>query len=155
MRTLNITAIEEQLNQIIFEYIDTSENWQKAVTELSEIERELEQFFITSIDNNNGSLPKGNAYWYLFLDIVSKLLYFKGLAKAKLYKDNEKEIVKVIEAWKASLLILPNNQLENNRAFLEEIVKSIETLINETVEIEGTTIQRNLQAYNQYLEEKY
>jgi len=155
MRALNINAIEEQLNQIIFEYIDTSESWQKASTELSEIERELEQFFIKYIDENNGSLPKGNAYWYLFMDVVSKLLYFKGVANAKLNKDNEKEMSKVIEAWKASLLILPNNQIENNREFLEEIIKSIQALSNETVNVEETTIEKNLKTYNQYLETKY
>lgn len=152
---LKVSEIEDHLNQVIFECIDTSEKWERVEKELAEIEREMEQFYVKIIDENSGEVPKENSFWHLFLGVVSKVLYFKSLAMASLNEGNEKLAPKLKMAMVTAIETLPNKQTEENEEFLNEISNTIRRLFSEEVEIKPTTIKDSLASYKNYLEIKY
>lgn len=154
-KLLKVSAMESHLNQVIFDCIDTSEKWDQAEKELVEMERELEQFFVKTIDDNNGELPKENSYWYLFMDVVAKVLYFRSLASSSLKPNDEKVVAKSKEAMTTVVHTLPNNHLEENEDFLNEVVQTMERLFNESVNIAPVTLSESLSNYKQYLDGKY
>lgn len=154
-KLLKVSVMEDHLNQVIFDCIDTSEKWDQAEKELLEMERELEQFFVKTIDGNNGELPKENSYWYLYMDVVSKVLYFRSLASSSLKPNDEKVATKSLAAMTTVVRTLPNNHLEDNKDFLNEVVQTIKRLFNETVEIVPIKLSEGLLNYKQYLDEKY
>jgi len=154
-KALNISAMESHLNQVVFDCIDTSENWARAEKELSEMERELEQFFVKTIDQNEGELPKQNSYWYLYMDIVAKVLYFRSLANSSLNPNDEKVTAKAKAAMLTVVRILPNNHIEENEDFLKEVIQTISRLYNEAVEITPIPLKESLVNYKEYLDVKY
>lgn len=143
------------LDQLVFDCIDTSSNWLKAEKELLEMERELEQYFVKTIDDQNGELPKESSYWYLFMDVVAKVLYFRSLASISLNENDEKVKKKTLAAMSTSVQTLPNNHTEENEEFLREVIETISHLFNETVKVVPVTLKESFVNYKEYLDVKY
>lgn len=154
-KLLKVSAMEQNLNQVIFDCIDTTERWDQAEKELFEMDRELEQFFVKMIDENDGALPKENSYWYLYMDVVAKVLYFKSLASISLQPNDETVLAKSKVAMITVVRILPNNHLEENKDFLNEVTQTITRIFSETVEIAPVKLSESLLNYKLYLDNKY
>lgn len=133
---LNLPQLQLQVDTIVFDYIDSTQNWSKAYAQLEDLLQKVVQNFNGYIARNEGELPKASTYWILFMDIAAKLLYFTGLAKFHLIDAGDQEAsVQVFELYKASAGCLPNALLEENEEFLSEIQKSMEQLTNQPTEI--------------------
>ncbi len=77
-----LAQLQEKVDEIIFDYIDTSKNWGKAYKGLNNLFQQTVQFYEKYVDENN--IPEANVYWTLFLDVVGRLIYFKTLAEKHL-----------------------------------------------------------------------
>ena len=127
---LNLATLQSKMDQTVFDYIDTTRNWQKAYSILDDLLHQMAINFNQHVAKNNGELPKSNTYWVLFMDAASKLIFFNGLTHAQLI-DLQDEDAKnhVVELYKKSAPCLPNATLEQNTAFLEELKESLLELV--------------------------
>ena len=78
---LNLAELQEKLNRVVFDYVDTTQKWEKAQENLQHLQLQLVEYFEQYISRNDGALPSGNPYWVLFLDLASRLVYFNNLVK--------------------------------------------------------------------------
>ncbi|MEG0261207.1 MAG: hypothetical protein RR651_15165, partial [Lysinibacillus sp.] len=62
---LDIVALQEKMNGIVFDYMDTSNNHEKAVKELKPMFVQVTSFYKSYVDNREGELPTANTYWHL------------------------------------------------------------------------------------------
>lgn len=118
---LDIVKLQEKVDSIVFDYIDTSNNYKKAMRELNQIYTQVTTFYKDFIDGRNGEIPPINTYWCLFLNCSAKLCYF--LASATYYASNElqKTPGKVEKLLEIAARTLPNIEREENEEFLTAI----------------------------------
>ncbi|MEK4628032.1 MAG: GTPase [Solibacillus sp.] len=123
---LNLPSLQQQVDTIVFDYIDTKPNWSKAFEQLDELLQKMAVTFNNYVERNEGELPKSSTYWVLFMDIASKLLYFTGLAHSNLINEKDEEAkAHIVNMYKLSAVCLPNPIREENEEVLSEIQKSI------------------------------
>ena len=142
VQLINLAKQQFKLDRIVFENIDTGNNWGKAQKLLSELVQESEMFFKDYIGNNDGQLPEVNAYWALFMDLVSKMTYFAAYAE---YQLNPKPTI--AEKYAAAASFLPNCELEGCIDFYEEICANYEAVMNEPLAKTNFTIQQTIENY--------
>ena len=144
VQLINLAKQQFKLDRIVFENIDTSNKWEKARNLLSELVQESEMFFKDYIVNNNGRLPEPNAYWALFMDLVSKMTYFTAYAEQQLNPNPT-----IAEKYAAAASFLPNCELEGCIDFYEEICTNYEAIVNEPLERANYTIGQTIENYYQ------
>lgn len=154
---LNLVQLQEQLDGILFDYIDTSQKWDKAYEEIDYLLIELITYFNTQIQRSNGNLPEGDVYWTLFMDIASRLIYFKSVALMNLVGNNSAEQkVMIKNALHEAANCLPNVQ-SRNLDFLQEISQTYGQIFGDSQrEFEQIYLEKNnslkdcLASFNQY-----
>lgn len=122
---MNLLQLQEEFDQILFDYIDTTPKWEIAFERLEELLREAIYYFTSHIENE-GKLPEGNVYWALYMDTVARLMFFKTLS----YMNKTQDIVnkeEIIEAIHDAVRCLPNVE-KRNHEFLQEISSTYEKL---------------------------
>ncbi|SOC02379.1 hypothetical protein SAMN05880501_10323 [Ureibacillus xyleni] len=128
-KDVNLLRLKESMDEIIFNNIDTSQNWEKAYSSLSELLDQFVEYYISATQVANGETPKVNTFWMMFLDIISKLIYFQSLSY---YKMQSEKSAKVIEETKDLFTLaancIPNVQKIVNAEFLNEIANSFEEI---------------------------
>lgn len=119
---LDIVKLQEKVNGIVFDNMDTSNNYRKAMRDLNQIYTQVTTFYKDFIDGRDGEIPPANTYWYLFIDCSAKLCYF--LATATYYASNElqKTPEKVEKLLEAAARTLPNIDQEENEEFLTAVL---------------------------------
>ncbi|MGE7666588.1 GTPase [Ureibacillus composti] len=125
---LNVSQLQEKMDEVIFDNIDTSHNWKKAYHDLDVLFNQLVAYYKNYVEQNDGKLPKSNLYWALFMDVAARLMYFRALSKKNLVNLNdlsEKEIVLFL--LKNAVNCLSNVQ-KRNKELLEEISQTYEEL---------------------------
>ncbi len=133
---LNLPKLQEQVDTIVFDSIDSKPNWSKAYEQLDGLLQKVAQNFNGYIASNEGAMPKASTYWTLYMDIAAKMLYFIGLAQSHLIDEHDPEAkAQVLERYKISASCLPNASLEDNEEFISEVKKSIEQLAGQGNEI--------------------
>lgn len=149
---LNLATLSQKADEIIFDYIDSKPNWEKAFKYLDVLLEECTNFFLKTVEKNN-EFPKGNTYWNLFLEINAKLIYFSTLA---LQHYNQKSIGitddLLRKRYETSALCLTTVQTEEASSFLEEI-KSSYASVGELDDFKGArnlTVEERLQAYYEF-----
>ena len=126
---LNLAELQEKLNRVVFDYVDTTQKWEKAQENLQQLHSQMVVYFEQYISRNEGALPKGNPYWVLFLDLASRLVYFNNLVKQNLVSDlDETTRNEIAYAYEMAAKIFPYKQSEENDEFLEEIEKSLQQI---------------------------
>ncbi|MEK5232666.1 hypothetical protein MHB42_12940 [Lysinibacillus sp. FSL K6-0232] len=127
---LDIVKLQEKMNDIVFDYLDTSNNYPKAMRELNPLYRQATTFYKEYIDKRAGELPNANTYWHLFVDCYAKLCYF--LAEATYYSSNalQKTPEQVEHLLKVAAYSLPNIVQEEN----EQLLTAIFDLMMEVLE---------------------
>lgn len=125
---LSLFQLEARMDEIVFDYIDTSQKYETAKAKLDELVNSMVEYFSDHV-KVNGDLPKGNTYWVLFMNVASKLIYFHTISYYHL-KVEQKEDVKneVIELLRIAANCLPNVHEEGNAEFLDEVAKSFEEI---------------------------
>ncbi|MEG0472711.1 MAG: GTPase, partial [Solibacillus sp.] len=126
---LNLPSLKFTIDEIVFDNIDTKPNWSKAYAMLDDILQKMATNFNASIRRNNGEIPKSSTYWVLYMDVAAKLIYFTGLSHAHLIDDHDIEAkMHIVKLYQKSAACLPNASLESNEEFVEELIKSIESI---------------------------
>jgi hypothetical protein len=120
---LNLAAMNERTDEIVFDYIDTKPNWEKAYTNLDALLEESVKFFLDYV-KQTGELPKAKTYWSLFLDLNTKLIYFSTLALSK----NELKSKGISESvlanrFQFAINSLTNVHTEEGEQFLQEMIE--------------------------------
>ncbi|MFJ7950046.1 hypothetical protein ACIQZG_00800 [Lysinibacillus sp. NPDC096418] len=157
---LDIVKLQEKVNSIVFDNIDTSDNYRKAMRDLNQIYTQVTTFYKDFIDGHDGEIPPANTYWYLFIDCSAKLCYF--LATATYYASNElqKTPEKVEKLLEAAARTLPNIEQEENEEFLTAILslhaeisddEIKTTLLREEVLKQKGTVKQCLQYFKQFV----
>lgn len=125
---LNLVQLQEKLDGVVFDYLDTTQNWKKAFVELDALLKQAISYYQQQVEEKKRNLPKGNVYWVLFMDIASKLIYFRTVAEKNLIdlsdatnKDH------ILFNLKVAANCLPNVQ-KGNSEFLQEIAQSYEEI---------------------------
>lgn len=128
---LDIVKLQEKMDSIVFDYLDTSNNYMKAMRELKPLYTQVTTFFKEYVDGRAGELPSTNTYWHLFLDNSAKLCYF--LAMAIYYSSNElqKTPEKVERLLEIAARSLPSIEQEENEEFLTAILSMYTEVIGD------------------------
>ena len=130
---LNLAELQEKLNRVVFDYVDTTQKWEKAQENLQDLQSQMVVYFEQYVSRNDGALPSGNPYWVLFLDLASRLVYFNSLVKQNLVSDlDEATRNEIANAYEMAANIFPYKQSEENDEFLEEIEKSLQQITSNT-----------------------
>ena len=118
---LDIMKLQDKMDRIVFDYIDTSNNYRKAISELNQLYTQVTAFYKEFTDGCADEMPPSNTYWFLFIDCSAKLCYF--LASSIYYASNELQETpeKVAVLLETAARILPNHEQEENELFLKEI----------------------------------
>ena len=117
-KELDIISIHEQVDEIIFNNIDTAANYQDAYKVLAQKLDEVLQFLKRYLQANKLDVPPSNTYWTLFAGLVSKLMYFKAYTMWKL---DHGKVEEMKDLFIASACVLPNKETEAAEEILEDI----------------------------------
>lgn len=156
---INILKLQNDLNEIVFNYIDSSQKWDKAYSALDELMSTTIGHFQSSVKKDQINTLPANTYWVLFLNNVSRLIYFHTIAY-KEAKANSSELSKetVLSLIQHAVKCLPNTKHEENQQFLEEIKQTVEQLGGSVEEIDKIAQKNNddprscLTAFSEYCE---
>ena len=118
LNELDIISMQEQVDEIVFNYIDTSVNYEQAYKQIAPKLDEAMQFVQRYLQANSLETPPSNTYWMLFAGLVSKLAYFKAYTMWKLQHGSQDEMNRL---FIASAYVLPNKETEANEEILEDI----------------------------------
>jgi len=126
--TLYVLQLKEQVDETVFNYIDTSEKWDVAYAKLDALLKEA----IVNFENYmevNGEKPKEDTTSVLFLNGLFKLVYFHTISYYHLEdnKQNEKR-AKVLELLILAANCIPNVAKGNFADYLKEIANSYEEI---------------------------
>lgn len=137
---LDIVKLQEKMNAIVFDYLDTSNNYPKAMRELNPLYIQVTTYYKEYVNQRAGELPKANTYWHLFIDCCAKLCYFLGASTYYSSNALQKTPEKVEHLLKIATYSLPSIEQEENEQLLEDII----ALLTEVLEDEEqATIIRN------------
>ena len=126
---LNLAELQEKLNRVVFDYVDTTQKWEKAQENLQQLQSQMVVYFEQYISRNEGNLPSSNPYWVLFLDLASRLVYFNNLVKQDLMSHlDEATRNEIADAYEMAAKIYPYKQSEESDEYLEEIEKSFQLI---------------------------
>ena len=130
---LNLAELQEKLNRVVFDYVDTTQKWDKAQENLQQLQSQMVVYFEQYVSRNEGALPSGNPYWVLFLDLASRLIYFNNLVKQNLLSNiDEATQNEIANAYEISAKIYPYKQSEESDEFLDEVEKSLQQITDST-----------------------
>ena len=123
---LNLADLQQRMDEIIFDYIDSKPNWDKAYLLLDEMLEQTTKYFLNIVDSKNG-LPKPTTYWILFMELNAKLVYFSTLALKNLTQKSKGITDELIASrFEIAAKCLTNIHTEENELFLQEIKASFD-----------------------------
>ncbi|OCS94653.1 hypothetical protein [Caryophanon latum] len=115
---LDIIAMQGQVDEIVFNHIDTSTNYAQAYKEIAPKLDEALQFLQRYLKEKGLETPPSNTYWVLYAGLVSKLAHFKAYTMWKLGRGSNEEIDRL---FVVSAFVLPNKNTEVNEEVLEDM----------------------------------
>lgn len=145
---INILQFQNDLNEIIFDYIDTSQKWDKAYLKLDELLNKTLGHFQSYEQKEEMKSISEDTFWFLFLNNFSRLIYFHTLAyKETKAKSSELSKEMILSLFHYAVKCLPNTKHENNKQFIEEVKRTVEQWGGSTDEIDKI-VQKNNQDPN-------
>ncbi|OCS88476.1 hypothetical protein [Caryophanon tenue] len=115
---VDLMSVREFVDEIVFNHIDTSNNYEQAYKALAPKLDEGLAYLKKYMQENNGELPKSNTYWTLYATLISKISYFTAFSMWKLQKGTVDEINTL---FLASVYVLPNKATAVNEEILEDV----------------------------------
>ena len=135
--TGSLLQLKEQLDEIVFNYIDTSQKWEVAYAKLDELLKSATVYF-DSYMKANGDLPKEDTTAILFLNVSYKLIYFHTISYYHLTETQQEEVKDhVLELLILAAECIQDVHKENHAEYVHEIAKSYE----EISQVKGSQIQ--------------
>ena len=148
---LNIATLQQKMETVVFDHIDSTQNWPVAYKKLDELFKQTVNYFNQYVANNGRQLPKTNTYWTLYLNIASQLVYFTALAKSNVEAGQYSEVKEnIAKAYKVALDCLPASNSEENEQFLEEVIKSYTALTGEAIAVEPRKTEQCIAAFSEF-----
>lgn len=128
---LNLPTLQQRLDELVFDYIDTKPNWGKAYLSLDELLEQSTSFFVKYVEGKDGQLPKPSSYWILYMEVNAKLIYFTTLA-LKNYESKSSGVTNemLAERFETATKCLTSLHTEENEEFIEEIKESFNLVSN-------------------------
>ncbi len=121
---LNLAELQQQMDETIFDYIDSKPNWDKAYILLDEMLEQTTKYFLNAVDSKQG-LPTPTTYWVLFVELNAKLIYFTTLAlKNRTQKSTGITDELLASRFEIASKCLTNIHTDENELFLQEIKES-------------------------------
>ncbi|KGR83451.1 hypothetical protein ACTHQ8_01400 [Lysinibacillus odysseyi] len=151
---LNLEELQEQLNHVVFDHIDTALNWERAQSKLQPLYSQAVAYFKETVEQNDGAIPKENSHWMLFMHIASRLVYFENLIKQNMSASlDEASLDQITEGYVAAAKILPNCQSDYNEEYFNEINKSLQQLTEGKAAVEKVSapLSECLQTFYRYI----
>lgn len=125
-KKINLLQFEKELDDIIFNHIDTSQNWNKAHAKLDELLNETIGHIQSSINDEHINLESANTFWVIFLNLMSRLIYFHTLSYKEMKADtSELSMDNVLSLLTYAVKCLPNTKYEDNQLFLDEVKDTV------------------------------
>lgn len=124
---VDIMSVQEEIERIVFDNMETSNRYAIAEQSLNEIWQQLQAYYQNYISKNDGALPKPSTYWHLFMNSVSQSAYFLALAMLENTANTNEQQAK--ELLQLATMLLPISDKEKNKAFLEEILATLQPLL--------------------------
>ena len=160
---LDIVKLQEKMDAIVFDYLDTSNNYPKAMRELNPLYIQVTTFYKEYVANRVGEIPDANTYWHLFIDCSAKLCYF--LAASIYYSSNalQKTPEKVEQLLTIAAYSLPSIEQEENAQILSAIFALYSEVVNDdekadslknTVLDQKGSVKQCLQHFNQFVDKE-
>lgn len=114
------------MDEIVFDYIDSKPNWEKAYMLLDEMLEQTMRYFVEQVQKK-GELPQPSIYWTLFTELNAKLIYFTTLA----LKNREQKSAGITNEvlanrFETAAKCLTNIHTEENEDFVKEIQSTFE-----------------------------
>ena len=151
-----LLQLKEQLDEIVFNDIDTSRKWEVAYSKLDSLLENATMYY-NGFKEAYGDKPKENTTAILFLNVSYKLIYFHTISY---YHSNEtdKESVKnqALELLLLAANCIPDARNETHAEYLDEIAKSYEEISQiqgKQVEFKNSIIEQNnriIDCFNSY-----
>ncbi len=127
---INVAQLQGKVDELIFDYIDTSKNYGKAFKGLNNLFQQTVKFYVSYINEHKGSIPEGNVYWTLFADVTARLIYFKCISEKQLTNlQTDEDVENTLEGYLVAANCLPNTGSITERFLLDEISESYEEII--------------------------
>ncbi|KGR74465.1 hypothetical protein [Ureibacillus sinduriensis] len=121
--TVNLLQLKEQLDEIVFNYIDTNQKWDIAYSKLDSLLKKVLGYY-ESYMKANGDNPKENTTANLLLNMSYKLIFFHTVSYYRLKETNQEAVkVRVLELLSLAANCIPDVQKENHAEYLEEIAE--------------------------------
>ena len=120
---IDLFAMREKMDVIVFDYIDTSHHWLKALKGLSTLLNQATKYYKSYVQKNNGQFPAANSYWLLFADVTSKLAFFTAWAsyEVQIKQDEALNSVELERLLQLAGYGLPAIEDEENEVILEHV----------------------------------
>lgn len=121
---VNLLQLKEQLDEIVFNYIDTHQQWDIAYSKLDSLLQNVIGYY-ESYMKANGDIPKENTTANLLLNMSYKLIFFHTISYYHLKETNQEAVKdRTLELLSLAANSIPDAQRENHSEYLEEIAKS-------------------------------
>lgn len=147
---IDLLGMKEQMDVIVFDYIDTSKHWSKALKGLSSMLQQVVSHYKSYVKRSNGQPPAANSYWLLFADLSAKLAYFNALVMHELQREKS-QIANDLEIENLLLLAgygLPAIENEENEELLEQIFDLYKKLPIENSKEKAVAFEANVRKNN-------
>ena len=129
---LNLADLQQKMEEIVFDYIDSKPNWEKAYMLLDEMLEQTTRYFVDQVQDK-GELPQPSVYWTLFTELNAKLIYFTTLALKNREKKSSGITNEVLaNRFETAAECLVNIHTEENEEFVKEIQATFEEVSDRT-----------------------
>ncbi|GGG27275.1 hypothetical protein GCM10007425_22300 [Lysinibacillus alkalisoli] len=85
---LDIMSLQEQVEQIVFDYMDTSVRYEIAYEQLNPLFQETINYYMTYLDKQQ-ALPTASTYWHMFASTTAQLSFFLSVVLLSTAKTDE------------------------------------------------------------------
>ncbi|CDZ99907.1 hypothetical protein BN1050_00356 [Metalysinibacillus saudimassiliensis] len=127
---LDVMSLQEQIDHIVFDYMDTSVRHEIAHEQLNELFTEVQQYFASYIMKNNGVLPDASTYWLMFVSCVSQLSYFLSITTFTTAQQSADK-TQAVQYAELAVATLPQMKNEDDELLVDEMNEKYTALIED------------------------
>jgi len=139
---LDVMHLQETIDQVVFDYLDTSVRHEIAHEQLVALFSEVQTYFTNYITKNNGAIPQPSTYWHMFVSCVSQLSYFLSITTFTTAQQAQ-----ALAYAQLAVTTLPKIKSEDDELLVADMKAQYIKLITEPTEqqriLEALTTQRN------------
>lgn len=127
---LDVMSLQEQIDHIVFDYMDTSVRHEIAHEQLNELFAEVQQYFTNYVKKNNGVLPDASTYWHMFVSCVSQLSYFLSITTFTI-SQQATDKMQALQYAQLAVATLPQMKSEDDELLVNEMQEQYTALIED------------------------